>query len=373
MRWDLFCAVVDNYGDIGVCWRLARQLVQEHDIQVRLWVDDLPSLHRLCPTIDPLEPIQQLDGVEVRAWTDPFLPVEPGKVVIEAFGCDLPEPFVAAMAKQEPRPTWINLEYLSAEAWVTGCHRLASPHPKLPLTKHFFFPGFTPDTGGLIRERTLLPARDSLKADPATFWQKCGLPTTAADELRVSLFCYDGAPIPDLLNAMAAGPVPTTLLVPDGKPLAGVAAYLGFTPTAEHPVRRKNLTVHALPFLPQIHYDELLWACDVNLVRGEDSFVRAQWAARPMLWHIYPQADDAHLVKLEAFLDRYLAEAPAPLARTTRDLWRSWNTGGEAGKAWLAWLRQRPVLDQHAQAWCSNLAAQPDLAAQLVQFTASGL
>ncbi|WP_187492385.1 elongation factor P maturation arginine rhamnosyltransferase EarP, partial [Pantoea agglomerans] len=24
VTWDIFCTVVDNYGDIGVTWRLAR-------------------------------------------------------------------------------------------------------------------------------------------------------------------------------------------------------------------------------------------------------------------------------------------------------------------------------------------------------------
>ncbi len=55
----------------------------------------------------------------------------------------------------------------------------------------------------------------------------------------------------------------------------------------------------------QSDYDHLLWCCDFNLVRGEDSFLRAQWAARPFLWHIYPQADAAHLEKLTAFLELY--------------------------------------------------------------------
>ena len=27
VTWDIFCSVVDNFGDIGVTWRLARQLV----------------------------------------------------------------------------------------------------------------------------------------------------------------------------------------------------------------------------------------------------------------------------------------------------------------------------------------------------------
>ena len=51
-QWDVFCAVVDNYGDIGVCWRLSRQLAAEHGIAVRLWVDDLKPFARLCPAVD---------------------------------------------------------------------------------------------------------------------------------------------------------------------------------------------------------------------------------------------------------------------------------------------------------------------------------
>ncbi|MBY0444112.1 MAG: elongation factor P maturation arginine rhamnosyltransferase EarP, partial [Burkholderiales bacterium] len=39
VRWDIFCRVIDNYGDIGVCWRLARQLSFEHGFAVRLMVD----------------------------------------------------------------------------------------------------------------------------------------------------------------------------------------------------------------------------------------------------------------------------------------------------------------------------------------------
>ena len=28
MHWDMFCRVIDNYGDIGVCWRLAADLAR---------------------------------------------------------------------------------------------------------------------------------------------------------------------------------------------------------------------------------------------------------------------------------------------------------------------------------------------------------
>ena len=140
-RWDLFCSVVDNFGDIGVCWRLARQLVREHGIAVRLWVDELLSTRRLIPSLNVELAVQRIDGVEIVHWTDAPRASYPGEVVIAAFACALPDAFVEAMAVRMPRPVWINLEYLSAEDWVAGCHGLPSPHPRLPLTQHFFFPG----------------------------------------------------------------------------------------------------------------------------------------------------------------------------------------------------------------------------------------
>ena len=149
---DIFCNVIDNYGDIGVCWRLARQLAHEQGIAVRLWVDDLSSFHRLCFEVDAAQEQQVCLGVEVRHWTDFFPRVEPAHLIIEAFACQLPTSYIEAMAAQTRQPVWINLEHLSAEDWVAGCHGLPSPHPSLPLTKYFFFPGFTPDTGGLLLE-----------------------------------------------------------------------------------------------------------------------------------------------------------------------------------------------------------------------------
>ena len=148
--WDIFCCVVDNFGDIGVTWRLARQLKREgniaahgDEVQVRLWVDDLASFARIAPGLQPALAQQQLDGVSICHWpAQDFPATDAADVVIEAFGCPLPDSYLAAMVGRARKPVWINLEYLSAEDWVAGCHGLASPHPQLPLTKHFFFPGF---------------------------------------------------------------------------------------------------------------------------------------------------------------------------------------------------------------------------------------
>ncbi|PPA02719.1 elongation factor P maturation arginine rhamnosyltransferase EarP, partial [Pseudomonas sp. MWU12-2312b] len=84
-RWDIFCTVVDNFGDIGVTWRLARQLVTEHSLAVRLWVDDLRAFERLCPQIDIHASQQWQQGVEVRQWMSDWQPTEAADVVIAAF------------------------------------------------------------------------------------------------------------------------------------------------------------------------------------------------------------------------------------------------------------------------------------------------
>jgi len=367
MRWDIFCQVIDNYGDIGVCWRLARQLVAEHGLAVRLWVDDLASLLRICPESDPKFATQHLYGVEIRRWASPFPDVEPGQVVIEAFGCELPSNYLSAMANRPTKPVWINLEYLSAENWVEGCHALPSPHPQLPLTKHFFFPGFTPQTGGLLRERDLLARRDTFAGNLDAFWQSFNLPSPHQNETTVSLFCYDTAPIADLLTAWQQAPTPVRCLLPEGKALQQVARHFGRTSINQgDTLQRGNLTLYVLPFLRQQDYDHLLWASDVNFVRGEDSFVRAQWAGKPMVWQIYFQVEDAHLIKLEAFLDRYCDGLDQIAADSMRTLHQGWNT--QTPLHWNAFQKNLQVLRQHAGAWTSRLVQQPDLASNLVIF-----
>ena len=148
LHWDIFCRVIDNHGDIGVCWRLARQLASEQGKAVRLWVDDLGSLKPMSPVVDVQSDRQICEGVEIRRWTKNIAFDLPGEVVIEAFACELPINYLQAMAEMVPKPCWINLEYLTAESWVDGYHGLASPHPFLPLVKYFYFPGFTVASGG---------------------------------------------------------------------------------------------------------------------------------------------------------------------------------------------------------------------------------
>lgn len=377
-RWDIFCHVVDNYGDVGVCWRLAHQLVHEFALDVRLWIDDLAVLKKFRADI-VLDAAQQISaGVTVCRWT-PLLsqPVQAAEVVIEAFACELPEAYRAAMRARHS--LWINLEYLSAERWVSDCHGLPSPQAgSLPkngaLKKFFFFPGFRADTGGVLGERDLPQRRRAWQGSPAAqaaFWQRLriALPPSA---LRVSLFAYRTAPIEPLLRLWSAQMQPICCFVPEGQPLAAVARFFGEDLCAGAQCTRGALTVVALPFLSQEDYDCLLWCCDINFVRGEDSFVRAQWAARPLVWQIYAQDDGAHWPKLDAFLDLYCADpTPLPAAAALRNFWRAWNGDGNLEAAWMAYAEALSELSVVAEKWASRLEAGPNLAAALVQFCAN--
>lgn len=375
-RLDLFCQVIDNFGDAGVCWRLARQLANEYGFRVRLWIDKPAVLQKICPDVMQDRVEQKVSGVSVKHWPQVFpflLQDDIPDVVIEGFGARLPESYVRLMAERPHAPVWINLEYLSAESWVGESHLMASPQSWISLTKYFYFPGFANNTGGLIREAGLFAERDAWQADP--FGIVRFLPPEMEDgakrPLLVSLFCYPDAPVLSLFDLFGRCGREVVCLVPEGVALDVLASFMQRPAQAGTQFRKGTLTVRILPMVPQADYDRLLWSCDLNFVRGEDSFVRAQWAARPFVWHIYPQEDEAHRVKLDAFLDCYLAGMPIAHAETVRRFWYGWNGvagmsfDGENGEKFLEIL---PSLKQYGGDWAKKLALHADLASGLVRF-----
>lgn len=370
-RWDIFCRLVDNMGDIGVCWRLARTLAVHHGRSVRLWVDQLDAFYRLCPGAPRSASRSLFEGVEVLLWQAPFPQVEPADVVIEAFACDPPSSYVEAMARRERQPLWINLEYLSAEPWVAECHLRHSPHPRLGLDKVFFFPGFVPGTGGLLREPDLLGARDRFRSDPDArdvFLRALGCGTRHRDTRVVSLFAYEQPDLASLLESWARADRPVLLLVPEGRIVADVQAWFdGACGEADGLLQRGRLQLRFIPFLSQLDYDRLLWSCDLNFVRGEDSFVRAQWAGVPYAWQIYRQADDAHRVKLDAFLSCFCDGLDPVAATALRAFWQAWNGFGSIAETWPGFAAALPALRQHGERWAQHLDARPDLATELVK------
>lgn len=375
-RWDIFCTIIDNFGDIGVCWRLACQLTQDHHQAVRLWVDDLTSFSCIAPDVNPEIQQQIVQGVEIYHWQCVSTEVEPAEVVIEAFACELPDVYVAALLQRKKQPVWINLEYLSAEPWVTQCHGLPSPHPRLPLIKTFFFPGFVHGTGGLLREKNLIAQRSAFSTTAErAFLQRKGLLARKTGEIRISLFCYETAPVTKLIRILSESSKPVLLIVPEGSVAGSIASLLN-NPSSQTGklIQYGQLTVQIIPFMEQTDYDRLLWSCDFNFVRGEDSFVRAQWAGSPFIWNIYPQAEGAHWKKLDAFLDLYTENMPDKVADAVREIWACWNGKCEINSViWLNFLFFRESITQHNKNWLKQLLGQVDLASSLVQFAENRL
>ncbi len=361
--WDIFCRVIDNFGDIGVCWRLAAALASRGQ-HVRLWADDASALAWMAPS--------GCDGVEVRNWQpDQPMPQDarPGDVVIEAFGCEINHTWLATdsiaphadsmlargqnglneISPSRAQPLWINLEYLSAENDSHRNHGLASPvlsGAAKGATKWFFYPGFTAATGGLIRE-------------PETKAAEMSSDDSAISIHHISLFCYEPAALSDLMQLLADGTQPHQLHVLAGRGQAALAqVYL--EKNSQKPAWNKHsmLSINEHPYMPQPQYDALLQSCHFNFVRGEDSLVRALWAGRAFVWQIYPQSDGAHAAKLEAFLD--WLQAPPDL----REFHRIWNGLQHAAL---------PTIRLHEWTACakaarSRLLAQRDLVSQLLDF-----
>lgn len=362
-QWDIFCKVIDNHGDIGVCWRLSADLAARGQ-QVRLWVDDASALEWMAPAGH--------SGVTVLPWLEPLglnilrLGSAPCEVLVEAFGCEIAPEFIAACADQQraggPKPAWINLEYLSAEPYVERSHALPSPIQQGPAagwTKWFFYPGFTPGTGGLLREPDLMQRQADFNR---AAWLAAQHIAWAGEKL-VSLFCYEPPALASLLHQFAKagqGGQPVRLLVAAGRAANAVQAVLDdkkwLQPMSDG---RRLLSISYLPLMSQLDFDHLLWACDLNFVRGEDSVVRALWAGKPFVWQIYPQDDQAHQAKLQAFLG--MLDAPPSL--------RAFH------QAWNSLAQEIPAIDSPGWSECvhtvrQRLLGQPDLGSQLLEFVA---
>ena len=346
-HWVIFCRVVDNHGDLGVCWRLATQLAQRQR-QVTLYVDDASALQWMAP--------EGCEGVTVLAWPEDnaaLVPYAKADVVIEAFGCDLPQTFQAAMAAWPKAPVWINLEYFSAEDTALRNHGLPSPvmsGPAKGMTKWFYYPGLTEDSGGVMGGLSAMTNSGKKGSE-----EKHAPHQPSA--LKVSLFCYEPASLGLWLQQLNELPQSVVLSVTAGRATQAVRQALqGWSvPT--------KFVIEELPYLSHPGFDAMLAAQDLNLVRGEDSLIRAIWAGKAFLWQIYPQDDGVHLTKLAAFLKTshapyavvqahlaWNAEQPTPLPLLTPSNMAEWT----------AW----------AQALQQSLQAQTDLLTRLESLVA---
>ena len=347
---DIFCRVIDNFGDAGVCGRLARQWSLEIGAKVRLFIDAPDVLQIILPPPHSFDVILWDESIEYPYAAD---------MVIEAFACSLPESVILSM-KNRPIPSvWVDLEYLSAENWVERFHAIPSLHPLTGLAKTVFFPGFTHRTGGLIQENGIFSRRNAFIADinEQDRWRRDHfLPEIDKNAIDISFFCYKTAPRVEFLEKMATYHRPVRVFCPEKR----ADVYVSTS---------GNLTVIRMPFVPQEDYDLLCWTSDLNFVRGEDSFVRAQFSGKPLIWNIYAQDENTHLVKLQAFLAHYLPF----FGENGRDLLAQahilWNEGcRNRGDIWHHLLDSLPILTEGSGRWADNCASHASLTANLLKF-----
>lgn len=278
----LFCNVIDNFGDIGVAWRLARELRTRLNWQIYLFLDDWDSLRCLAPDY------ANESGIILKNWQEnEFADVEnvcAPHVVIEMFACRLPENVLVILKKNQA--IWLNWEYLSAENWAVRTHGMQSLQAD-GYAKYFWQMGFVPESGGLIREMAFRQPENLIESNAlrvllfgyqSEIWVET-LRAWQALGWRVDVDCV-GWQVGQSLHELG------DLLAENGKQY-----ILG------------SLKIRQIDFVPQQNFDDLLAQYDWLFVRGEDSFVRAQFSGKPFFWHIYPQNELAHLDKLAAFWD----------------------------------------------------------------------
>ncbi|PIT55027.1 elongation factor P maturation arginine rhamnosyltransferase EarP [Snodgrassella alvi] len=373
----VFVRVIDNFGDVGVGWRLSCLLADYLCLRVRLWIDDVDALDRLVPERAGYQPqimveVWQDEAVvqgQLAAAADPVL-------VIETFGCDLPPAVLARMT--ECRPLWLNWEYLTAEDWAVDLHAMPSLQAN-GLEKYFWFMGIDAASGGLLREADYVAERAAFLQQPLlqqAFRQQYGLPLQHSGQLWL-VFAYASVCWPQWMAMWQQADTPITLWLAGGQVIDSLRAQQVIPLDALQQDGDVwvvgKLTLVRIPFVPQAAFDRLLWLADAAIVRGEDSFVRALWAGLPFFWHIYRQDDDAHLHKLHAFWNKATAGWPAGLRAAfmvlSDDLNGAGNLDGLRRVAawqdlcvdWQSWVKA-------AAAWSEMLHAQDGALEKLARF-----
>ncbi len=357
---DVFCDVIDNFGDAGISWRLACDLKAQKGWKVRLFINDLSTLSTIVPSVDPSLNSQEKHGIQIEQWKN-APSSEPSKVVIETFACKIPEKFEEKIAQSPLKPVWINFEYLSAEDWVEDFNYLPSPHPRLGYEKFYFYPGFTNKTAGVIIEDGIVEKQNKFdRKKKSEFLKSLNADPNALFSLFV--FCYPSSPVELLAQALIKDKRPIQLLLAPGEGPQKLAKLLDN--------KASYITLVELPMVEQSSFDKLLWCADSLIVRGEDSFVRAQLSAIPFIWTIYPQENEVHIGKLLAFSEKYRQFQPN---KEIGELWENvnlaWNKGlPEFIPLWAKWRNNLNPLCTWAERWREHLFSLQSLTINLSKF-----
>ncbi|MDO4938060.1 MAG: elongation factor P maturation arginine rhamnosyltransferase EarP [Sutterellaceae bacterium] len=368
---DMFCRVIDNFGDAGIAWRLAQSLTRENGWQVRLIIDDRKTLAAMVPEVKIDTEPQTVQSVAIDAWENALVGA-PADVVIELFSCFLPEDYEAAInaarnAETPKNPVVLALDYLTAERYAEESNGLQSPHPRYGYPKTFLFPGFSEKTCGVIYEAVLADKVRSFKESKRKTEVLKSFGADANHPFTLFFFTYPQPVIEELAKALVDDKRPIQMLCAPGAATEKLISKLETLKDSDH------IRVVRMPMVPQAEFDEVLMSCDAALVRGEDSTMRAQLLGVPLIWMLYPQEEDTHLVKLAAFSKIYTEALPCE----AREAWASvseWINGKpDAQSAWSAWRDAFEGMVKGAKMWQETLLSRTSLTVRLTQIVAKQL
>lgn len=290
---DIFCDVIDNYGDVGVTYRLAREFSKIYpEAKIRLILNSINEFELMKNNSASFKNIEVLSFQDIEGLEN----IKTANLIIEAFGCDLPEKYLERAYFDSD--LLINLEYFSAETWIDDFHLVESPLAKGKLKKIFFMPGLSEKSGGLVVDKEFLETIAKVQKNKKFYLDKYNL---AENQVIATVFSYEKN-FEKFLEGLAKLKKKITLLIMSEK------TQKNFTKYFENKEKYDKITFVKCPFYKYDEYQEILALSDFNLVRGEDSFARALILGKPFLWHIYPQEENIHLKKLNDFLDRYSSD-----------------------------------------------------------------
>ena len=305
---DIFCEIIDNYGDIGVVYRTAKELQKIFpESKIRVFLNRLDEFKKINSQVLDL-PSQNIDGIEYITFDylrDNANKLLTAQVIIEAFGCQIPEEYIEIA--YDNSELLINLEYLSAEDWIEDFHLQSSPLGRGKLKKVFFMPGFTEKSGGVIADSNYLE-RIQRVLENKEFYEKKYLSDIEDRENKIvgTLFSYEKNFTP-LLEDLKKLDKDVVILAMGEKTQDSLRKILKNFSIEDfrNSLKYGKIEIKFLNFLNQEEYEELINIVDFNFVRGEDSFIRAVLTGKPYMWHIYCQEEYAHMDKIEGFLDKY--------------------------------------------------------------------
>ncbi|MDR1834194.1 MAG: elongation factor P maturation arginine rhamnosyltransferase EarP [Fusobacteriaceae bacterium] len=374
--FDIFCKVIDNYGDIGVVLRLAKELRRTlpGETSIRVIVNSLKELKVLCPAIKERRPMQQWGGltfIREDFFLANFRNPGPAPLILQTFGCELPEEYLEVA--REKSKLLVNIEYLTGEKWAEGCHLKESPGPGT-LRKYFYFPGFTPESGGILSRPHL---SERIRKNPEKYrFKYFGSFGAGEDALRGTVFSYE-RDFSNFFEALRLLDRPVLLLVIGEKAGNSVRKNLSFFHKKDFGNIYKcgKIELKCVDFFNQDMYEELVDAADFNLARGEDSAAIAAASGKPYLWELYPQEGNAQMEKLEGFLRVYgkFWDRESPQWEKTAALFREYNdrsqgTQDPSVESWLHYFRNLDAIASVHEQFAAELTTRCNLLEKLKSF-----